>query len=308
MCECYSGNESSQPSSPSSRIENESLGYILLDNERQTVENLLFYFEKVGSQNLIEQDDAIPFLHQAMISKNPKTKTAVMGYIRNLSLNKINQARLTDIDILHHISTILSDHTNLEAQKHAAGTVRNLALGDHCRVIVEKPFLERLAAVVLFGETNVTVLAEVTAILAVLAEDDEVKYKLIEIHDGQLFCKLVTLASFSSHNEVQYNSAGILAQMAMIVIPNRIKQSNIHGIVLYIDKFLKTSDPNLVHIALWTLFQHMKDKVFLEAFRDHGIGSVVSDIAESHDESATCELAQCVMRYLKGDESASGSN
>ena len=45
---------------------------------------------------------------------------------------------------------------------------------------------------------------------------DGVKYKLIQMHDGKIFVKLVTLATLSNDAEVQYNSAGTLGQLALI--------------------------------------------------------------------------------------------
>ena len=45
---------------------------------------------------------------------------------------------------------------------------------------------------------------------------DEVKYKLIQMHDGKVFVKLVTMATLSTNSEVQYNSAGTLGQLALI--------------------------------------------------------------------------------------------
>ena len=45
---------------------------------------------------------------------------------------------------------------------------------------------------------------------------DGVKYKLVQLHDGKVFVKLVTLATLSTNTEVQYNSAGTLGQLALI--------------------------------------------------------------------------------------------
>ncbi|KAL3892206.1 hypothetical protein ACJMK2_004438 [Sinanodonta woodiana] len=258
------------------------------------------------NQCFIAQYGGVPTLHQALKSNNPETKIAVMGCIRNLSLHKMNESILVQSDILSDIGALLCDHRNPEAQKHAAGTIRNLAIGENLKVIAETQCVKKLAALVLSRETKMDVLAEVTAALAVLADQDEVKYWLVQISDGQLFIKLVTLASLSSHTEVRYNSAGILGQISLIVIPTRVKLESLQGIVLYIDTFLKSSDPSFVHIALWTLVQHLKDEVFLKAFRDHSIESVISHIVESHDGYAIGELVQCVMKYLQVEESDSG--
>ena len=45
---------------------------------------------------------------------------------------------------------------------------------------------------------------------------DDVKHKLVHMHHGRVFIKLVTLATLSSNTEVQYNSAGTLGQITLI--------------------------------------------------------------------------------------------
>ena len=45
---------------------------------------------------------------------------------------------------------------------------------------------------------------------------DDVKYKLLLLHNGKSFTKLVTMASLSSLTDVQYNSVGILGQLSLV--------------------------------------------------------------------------------------------
>ena len=50
-------------------------------------------------------------------------------------------------------------------------------------------------------------------------------------------------------------------------IPDNLKTQTLQGIVLYIDKFLKSEDANFIHISLWTLVQLLKGECFyLDAF------------------------------------------
>ena len=49
-----------------------------------------------------------------------------------------------------------------------------------------------------------------------LVTSDDVKHKLVHMHHGRVFIKLVTLATLSSNTEVQYNSAGTLGQITLI--------------------------------------------------------------------------------------------
>ena len=46
-------------------------------------------------------------------------------------------------------------------------------------------------------------------------------------------------------------------------IPENLKSQTLQGIVLYIDKFLKSDDPNFIHISLWTLIQLLKGKCLI---------------------------------------------
>lgn len=52
----------------------------------------------------------------------------------------------------------------------------------------------------------------------------------------------------------------ILALNFFIGLPEDLKEANKKGIVLYIDKFLKSPDPSFVHVALWTLNMLLKGK------------------------------------------------
>lgn len=157
-------------------------------------------------------------------------------------------------------------------------------------------------------DSKMAVLAETTAALAVMADDDGVKYKLIQMHDGKIFVKLVTLATLSNDAEVQYNSAGTLGQLALIAIPDNLKSQTLQGIVLYIDKFLKSDDPNFIHIALWTLVQLLKDNIFLEVFREHGIEPLISKLHTSGQPPTIQELAETVSRRLKGEPDSTSSS
>ena len=45
---------------------------------------------------------------------------------------------------------------------------------------------------------------------------DDVKHKLLHLHGGKSFNKLVTLASLSTNTEIQYNCAGTIGQITLI--------------------------------------------------------------------------------------------
>lgn len=52
----------------------------------------------------------------------------------------------------------------------------------------------------------------------------------------------------------------ISSEFFFIGLPEDLKEANKKGIVLYIDKFLKSPDPSFVHVALWTLNMLLKGK------------------------------------------------
>lgn len=78
--------------------------------------------------------------------------------------------------------------------------------------------------------------------------------------------------------------------------------------LLYIDMFLKSPEPNFIHIALWTLVQYLKDVIFLKAFKGHSIEPVITKLQSIDNPSTIIELANSVMRRLKDEESPSSSS
>ncbi|KAL4217568.1 Vacuolar protein 8 [Mactra antiquata] len=253
------------------------------------------------NQCLIVQYKGLTAIHRCIRHSKKETKSAALACLRNLSIHKANEGPLLSPEILGDIFNILTDSSIPEAQRHAAGVIRNLSVGDHIRELTDQGCVEKLGQVILDIETRANVLAEVTAAIAVMADDDLVKHQLMMMHDGKVFVKLVTMATLSLNTEVQYNSAGILGQLALIAIPTQLKTDNIQGIVLYIDKFLKSEDSNFNHIALWTLVQMLKDALFLQAFRDQGVEHIVTKLTHVEHPSTVQELASKVLLRLQGD-------
>lgn len=208
--------------------------------------------------------------------------------------------------IIPDLCPVLCDSSNSEAQRHAAGTLRNLAVGDHHRIIIENDCIEVMTFVLLDIDTKLPVLAEITAALAILTDEDDVKYKLLHLHNGKSFTKLVTMASLSSLTDVQYNSVGILGQLSLVSLPEPLKIENKKGILLYIDMFLKSPDPNFIHVALWTLVQLLKDDFFLQAFKEHDIKHVLTKLQNISSQPSTIdELAHTAMGMLTEEEEGS---
>ncbi|XP_076084970.1 uncharacterized protein LOC143055699 isoform X1 [Mytilus galloprovincialis] len=263
------------------------------------------------NQIIIVQFGALPHLHNIIKSKasHKDTLGAAVACLRNLSIHKANEIPLISEKIIPDLRPILCDSSNSEAQRHAAGTLRNLAVGDHHRIIIDNDCIEAMTFVLMDIDTKLTVLAEITAALAILTDEDDVKLKILQLHNGKCFTKLVTMATLSSHSDVQYNSVGILGQLSLVALPESLKVENRKGILLYIDMFLKSPDPNFIHVALWTLVQLLKDPFFLQAFREHDIEQVITKIHQISSQPTTIdELAETALSMLRGEGSPTSSD
>ncbi|XP_046332262.2 vacuolar protein 8-like isoform X1 [Haliotis rufescens] len=246
-------------------------------------------------------------LHKVMKATSYSTQplaahmlAAALGCLRNLSILKANELSIVSEDFLPDMCRILNSGHNWEAQRHAAGTIRNIAVGDHIQAVLESECLEALCWCLLDVRTKSSAHADITAALAVLADEDDVKSKLLALWNGGMFGRLVSLASLSISKEVQYNSAGIVGQLALHGIPDDLRETNKLGIVLYIDKFLKSKDQNFLHIGLWTLSQLLNDPEFVTAFKDHHIDHVIRRLLTSSHSPAIIDLAQAVQDRLLG--------
>ncbi|XP_071116506.1 uncharacterized protein [Haliotis cracherodii] len=246
-------------------------------------------------------------LHKVMKATSYSTQplaahmlAAALGCLRNLSILKANELSIVSEDFLPDMCRILNSGHNWEAQRHAAGTIRNIAVGDHIQAVLESECLEALCWCLLDVRTKSSAHADITAALAVLADEDDVKSKLLALWNGGMFGRLVSLASLSISKEVQYNSAGIVGQLALHGIPDDLRETNKLGIVLYIDKFLKSKDQNFLHIGLWTLSQLLNDPEFVTAFKEHHIDHVIRRLLTSSHSPAIIDLAQAVQDRLLG--------
>ncbi|KAK6167613.1 hypothetical protein SNE40_021596 [Patella caerulea] len=237
-------------------------------------------------------------LHKVIRNSKKETLGAAVGCLRNLSILKANEPAIVEQGFLPDLCNILKSGTNSESQKHAAGILRNLVVGDHLQAVIDNNCLDALTLCLIDMDTKTSVLSEVTAVLAVMADENIIKKKLLVLHEGQVFYRLVSLASLSNSSDVQYNSAGIIGQLCLKFVPDDLKEANKLGIVLYIDKFLKSKDENFVHIGLWTLGQLLKDVVFVKAFHDHHIEHIVERLISESQSAAILELAQNVDEIL----------
>ncbi|XP_013407644.1 vacuolar protein 8-like, partial [Lingula anatina] len=251
------------------------------------------------NQLLIVRLGGLGVLHKMIKSGTGDILTAAIACLRNLSIHKANEIPIISQDFLPDLSRVVAQMDNSEAQRHAAGTIRNLAAGDHIRVLASCGCVDALAEVLLTPITPVPVQSEVSAALAVLADEDDTKQRLLEIQDGKVFSKLVSLASLSRNSEVQYNCAGTIGQIALVDIEEDLLDKNTPGLLLYIDKFLGNPEPSFVHIALWTLQQLLNNPSFKESFMtETRLHKLLEDILSSNTSQAIKELAGNVIQKM----------
>ncbi|XP_046332263.2 vacuolar protein 8-like isoform X2 [Haliotis rufescens] len=254
----------------------------------------------------IGNHDVILQLISLMYSRQEKIKCQACFAVRNLASDGDQQVlfvRYGILEALHKVMKATSYSTQpLAAHMLAAalGCLRNLSILKANEAVLESECLEALCWCLLDVRTKSSAHADITAALAVLADEDDVKSKLLALWNGGMFGRLVSLASLSISKEVQYNSAGIVGQLALHGIPDDLRETNKLGIVLYIDKFLKSKDQNFLHIGLWTLSQLLNDPEFVTAFKDHHIDHVIRRLLTSSHSPAIIDLAQAVQDRLLG--------
>lgn len=250
-------------------------------------------------QVLIVRLGGLTALQKIIKNSEGESLTAAVACLRNLSIHKSNEVPIIQEDLLPDLCLIVAMTTNSEAQKHAAGTLRNLSAGENIKVIASSGCVDALADILLSPSTGVDVLSEVSVALAVLADEESTRLRLLEIQDGKVFSRLVSLASLSRESEVQYNCAGTIGQIALEEISPDLLDKNTPGILLYIDKFLSSGQPSFLHIALWTLEHLLSNAQFRAAFEKEGrLVRVLQDITNSSHSEAVKELALNVINKL----------
>lgn len=250
------------------------------------------------SQLLMVKMGCLSALHGVVRHSRADTLTAALACLRNLSIHKANEAGILKAAFLPELRRVLQTKNNWQAQMHAAGTIRNLAAGEHIQDIVSSGCVEALVSLMLSSATRGQVLVEVTAALAVLADEDITRSKLLQNHKNQVLPKVLELATSHTMPEVQYNSAGILGQLSLIDLPAPLIQHNLEGIESYLRLFLTHADPSYMHIALWTTVQLLRFDIFANYFRQSSLVSLVEEMGDFGHTDAVRELAKTVMKKI----------
>ncbi|XP_030830696.1 vacuolar protein 8 [Strongylocentrotus purpuratus] len=237
----------------------------------------------------------LPHLHAIMRDSSKETLSAAIAALRNLSIHRLNEIPIVEEGFLEEITTILRRPMMWDAHCHAAGTLRNLAAGSKTRMILSSGALDGLISVFLESTSPVAVQTEVTAALAIIAGNDEAKQMLLHIGEGRVFSRLISLASCSPSREVQYNSAGTIGQLALFSLQSELITINISNIHKYLTRFLRSSDSNFIHIALWTIVHLLKAEAFRTAFGESSLPRLVDTILTSSHPEQLKQLAQTVL-------------
>ncbi|XP_074656297.1 uncharacterized protein LOC141909649 [Tubulanus polymorphus] len=259
------------------------------------------------NQLLIVHYDGLPKLKHIITYSSGDTLSAATACLQNLSINQSNEVPIICESFLPEISRILLNAENPESQRHAAGVIRNLAAGEHSRVLLNTGHIEVLCKLVLRCKSQpdpleLNLLIQVTAALAILADEEEVKLRMLAYKDGLFFTKLVDLVNKTTYSELQYNCAGIIGQLAVSDISKDLILSNSSGVLKYANEFLRRSDKSSTHIALWTLLHLMKDETFHQALSDSGVVSEIELQVSAGDfhVPAILELAEKVIAKANG--------
>ncbi|KAJ8020767.1 Vacuolar protein 8 [Holothuria leucospilota] len=216
------------------------------------------------NQLAVVEFGALPHLLQIMRKCSKETLAAAVAALRNLSIHKSNEIPIVKEGFIPELGRVLREPYLWDAHCHAAGTLRNLAAGSKTKLILEQDGLDSLTAAFVESTSPVSVQREVTAALAVIAGNADARQRLLDLGNGRVFTRLVSLAAQSTSSEVQYNSAGTLGQLTQLDIPRDVMQNNLPSMLKYLRSFLDSEETNFVHVSLWTILHLLKDSSFKE--------------------------------------------
>lgn len=150
-----------------------------------------------------------PLLKLLQSSYLPLILSAV-ACIRNISIHPENESPIIDAGFLRPLVDLLGNGDNEEIQCHAISTLRNLAASsDHNKkLVLEAGAVQRCKQLVM--NVPLSVQSEMTAAIAVLALNDDLKPHLLSLG---VFDVLIPLTD-SESIEVQGNSAAALGNLS----------------------------------------------------------------------------------------------
>jgi vacuolar protein 8 len=217
------------------------------------------------------------------IKPHPMVQLAAVACIRNISIHPSNEKKIIESGFLKPLVLLLSND-NEEIQCHAISALRNLAAGGVSsqenddllsQENKEKIMDSGLLTVVqdMINEFNCgkrkllwPVVSEMTACLAVLALNENIKPKLLR---QDIIKTLLPLTQYTIPCEIQGNAAAALGNLASKTAEMESFLENWDGIISYIVRFLEPDFPENIneeksenfnsgtfqHIAVWTILQ-----------------------------------------------------
>ncbi|KAI0227943.1 Vacuolar protein 8 [Massospora cicadina] len=239
-----------------------------------------------GKFNLIEivRANGLPSLLRLLQSSFLPLILSSVACIRNISIHSLNESPIIDAGFLQPLIGLLSYEENEEIQCHAISTLRNLAASSdrNKKAIVEAGAVERIKELIL--SLSHSVQCEMTAAIAVLALNDDLKPRLLS---QDVLSFLIPLTQ-STCVEVQGNSAAAIGNLSSKVQDYApfmaVWETPGHGLCGYLADFLQSAEPNFQHIAIWTVIQFCEGKdqdLMRSIFQNETIMAAVKRLADS---------------------------
>ncbi|KAI9356472.1 vacuolar protein 8 [Zopfochytrium polystomum] len=211
-------------------------------------------------------------------SKVPQTVIAAVACARNVSIYSGNEKAMVDAGFLGPLMDLLV-WDNEEVQCHAMSTVRNLVSGgaaaaaaaasssdggydagpqaaaheeDAIRMHdVRVQVVDRIGGLLRVPELPISVQAEMTACLAVLALIDDIKPSILK------YLRPLLRRTNAPSMDIKANSAAAIGNLASTMDETSVEifEREWPEIRAYLYAFLTDGDPTLQHISVWTLIQ-----------------------------------------------------
>lgn len=180
---------------------------------------------------------------------------AAAACLRNVSIHQSNETEIVKTGFLKPLVDLLGKFDNEEIDCHTVSTLRNLAApsDSNKRAIVEAGVVQKCKKNILTASEVVQ--SEMTACLAVLALDNELKPVLFELGIVEALLPL----THSENIEIQGNSAAALSNLSSKVSnydPIIVAWSEpFGGVEGFLTSFLQSNETTFEHISMWMILQ-----------------------------------------------------
>lgn len=276
-------------------------------------------------QHAIVVQGGLPRLLTLLRSATPQTVLAAVACARNISILQSNELPMLETGFIDPLLDLLGMDME-EVQCHAMSTIRNLVsspepdssgnvsnetvgISTPAGIAVEKrpKVIERVGQLLRRDELPVTVAAEMTACLAVLALMDELKPVILKHLKALVFktsspcldVKANAAAAIGNLAASRDTSASVDAETAAAFLKEWV---DVRG---YLFAFLASGDPTLQHISVWTLIQFVMGPNNLREKVENDLTMIESVRQIAAQASSSLSLTENEGHQWKGPELAS---